>query len=149
MLASTSTRMAYLAVSKRELSHKYHTAPTYRRFCPKSESLIKFVITMSSNLSTLLSARRYASAVLVYCVSLSLCLSQTGVVSKRMNGSSSFWRNGFLRPVLSCILFKFEYLRKYRHFPLELCRRPKLWTIKNFATARRSSQHVVSAVRQK
>ena len=48
----------------------------------------------------LLPARRYASAGNIYghvsvSVYLSVCLSQVGVLSKRVDGSSWFWRGGF------------------------------------------------------
>jgi len=65
------------------------------------------------------------------CVCLSVCLSQVGVLLKWLTDRAGFWRGGFFRPVLHCVLRKFRYLqnkgtslwnfflnsglRKYRH----------------------------------
>jgi len=54
-----------------------------------------------------------------------LCLSQVGVLSKRLNESSWFLACELPPPVLHCVKRKFGYLQK-GHFPLELC--PKLRT---------------------
>ena len=52
-----------------------------------------------------------------------VCLSQVGVLSKKMNGLIwFFFHGGFFRPVLHCVLRK--YWQGY--FPLQLF--PKLWT---------------------
>ena len=40
------------------------------------------------------------------------CLSQVGVLSKRMNESSCFWHMSFLPPVLHCVKTKLGYLQK-------------------------------------
>jgi len=42
----------------------------------------------------------------------SVCPSQVGVLSKRLNESSWFWRVSFLPPVLHCVKRKFGYLQK-------------------------------------
>ena len=39
------------------------------------------------------------------------CLSQVGVLSKRMNESSWFWHGSFLPPILHCVNRKFGYLQ--------------------------------------
>jgi len=59
-------------------------------------------------------------------VSVCVCLSQVGVLLKRLNESGWFWHVSFLPPVLHCVKRKFGYLQKQGHFPLELC--PKLRT---------------------
>ena len=60
---------------------------------------------------------------------MALCLSQVGVLSKRMDWSSWVWHEGF-RSIL-------------RYFPLELCH--KLWTFKiSPCAAWRSSQRVAN-----
>jgi len=60
-------------------------------------------------------------------VSVSVCLSQVGVLSKEMNRLIWFWHGIFFRPVLHCVLRKFSYLLKYRYFSLELF--SKLWIL--------------------
>ena len=53
---------------------------------------------------------------------LCLCLSQVGVLSKWMDGSSWFLAYiGFFRPILHCVIRKFRYLQKLMYFPPELC----------------------------
>jgi len=54
-------------------------------------------------------------AMLVRC----LCLSQVGVLLKRLNDSSWFLHGNFLRPILLCVTMTFRYLQKL--LSLELC----------------------------
>jgi len=78
-----------------------------------------------------LSARRYASAALVVargvsvCASICVCLSQVGVLSKRLRRSSWFCHGGFLPPILPLYDTEIRVHPKIR-LSLELC--PKLWT---------------------
>jgi len=54
----------------------------------------------------------------------SVCLSQVGVLSKRLNESGWFLARELpytLPPVLHCVIRKFRYLQKYWYFRLELC----------------------------
>jgi len=57
-------------------------------------------------------ARCCASVVLVVGLCLSVCPSQDGVLSKRVNESSWFWHVSFLPPVLHCFKRQFGYLQK-------------------------------------
>jgi len=60
-----------------------------------------------------LPARRYASSGTNNGpVCLTVCLSQVGVLSKRMNELSWFWHGGFLLPILHCVKRKFGCLQK-------------------------------------
>ena len=65
-----------------------------------------------------LPARRYGSAgtscgPVFVSVCLSVCLSQVGVLSKRVGGLSwFFWHVGFFQPVPHCGVRKFRYLQK-------------------------------------
>ena len=43
--------------------------------------------------------------------SLSVRLSQAGIVSKRLDESSWFWHGGFLPPIPHCVIRKFGYLQ--------------------------------------
>jgi len=56
-------------------------------------------------------------------VHLSVCLSQAGAVSKRLNGSSRFWHGSFLPLYCKDI----PVATKIRYFPLQLC--PKFYTL--------------------
>jgi len=80
-------------------------------------------------------------------VRLSVHLSQAGIVSKQLDESSWFWHGVFLPriPHSHCVIRKYGYLQKLGYFPLGL--RPKLWTLKKFATASRSrcQQHSSSS----
>jgi len=52
-----------------------------------------------------LPARRYASAGTSYGpVSICLCLSQVGVLSKRLTNRAGFWHDSFLTPILHVFL---------------------------------------------
>jgi len=65
-------------------------------------------------------------------VCLSVCLSQVGVVSKRMNESSwVFWHKSFLRLILHRVLRKFGYLQNNGTLS-------KTLDFENFATASQS-----------
>jgi len=68
--------------------------------------------------------RRSVSVCLFVC--LSICPSQAGVVSKRLDESSLFWHGGFLP---QCVIRRFICLQKLRYFLLELC--PKLRTFRH------------------
>ena len=50
------------------------------------------------------------------CACLSVCPSQVGVQSKRMDASSWFWPGGFFRPILRCVVRKFRYPNKHGYF---------------------------------
>jgi len=60
----------------------------------------------------LFTARCYASAVIAVglCPSVSVRLSQVGVLSKRCKNRAGFWHVSFLPPVLHCVK-KFGYLQ--------------------------------------
>ena len=45
-------------------------------------------------------------------LSVCLCLSQVGVISKGIDGLTWFWHGGFFRPVLHCVIGKFRHLYK-------------------------------------
>jgi len=49
-------------------------------------------------------------------VCLSVCLPQVGVLLKWL-GSSCFWHGCFFRPVLHCVIRKFEYIYKHTVLP--------------------------------
>jgi len=49
--------------------------------------------------------------VLAMALCLSVCPSQVGVLSKR------FWNGCFFRPILHCVITKFEYLEKNKGRP--------------------------------
>ena len=67
---------------------------------------------------------RYMLSLCVYIsVHLSVCLSQAGAVSKRLNGSSRFWHGSFLPLYCKDI----PVATKIRYFPLQLC--PKFYTL--------------------
>ena len=70
-----------------------------------------------------LPALRYASAVLAIAMCPSVCPSQAGIVSKRLNGSRSFWRRGYPRLILHCDVNEFGLIKA---FPCGTF--PKLWT---------------------
>jgi len=74
-------------------------------------------------------ATLYASAVfaVVVCppVLPSVRPSQAGIVSKRLDKSSWFWREGFLPPIPHGVIKKFGYLQKLGYFPLEFCSKLK------------------------
>jgi len=83
-------------------------------------------------------ARRYSSAVCSSCMSvrLSFCLSHAGIVSKRLNGSSCFWRRSFLsRFTYPTLCYKDSGISKIRYFHLELFQSLEF---KKIATASRS-----------
>ena len=68
---------------------------------------------------------------------LSVCLSQAGVVSKRLDEWSWFLARRLPSTYTTLSCKEIWVSPKLRYFCLELC--PKLWTLKNFATASRSS----------
>ena len=91
---------------------------------------------------------RYSVYAVVTC--LSVCPSVTSRYCIKTTGrieSSWFWHGVFLPriPHSHYVIRKYGYLQKLGYFPLGLC--PKLWTLKNFATASRSrcQQHSSSS----
>jgi len=64
----------------------------------------------------ILPVRCYVGMVLAVTSSLSVCLSQVGVLSKRLKRSSSFLASGFLWRILCCVGRQFGYLQKYEDF---------------------------------
>jgi len=97
---------------------------TYPTLCYKEIGVspkIRVLSTSSGTLSQTLdlenfatASRRYASAVLAMalsvCLSVCLCLSQVGVMSKRLDKSSWVWNGGFLRLILHCVVRKLVHL---------------------------------------
>ena len=59
----------------------------------------------------------YPRDAMLACVCLSVCLSQVGLLSKRLNESSRFWHGNFLPAILHHVKRKFGYLPS---IPLEL-----------------------------
>ena len=56
---------------------------------------------------------KYSYGTASVCLSASLCLSQVGVLSKRLKKASwFFWLASFLPPVVQCIVMKFRYLQR-------------------------------------
>jgi len=45
-------------------------------------------------------------------LAMALCLSQVGVLSKRLNESGWFWHGSFIPPIVHCIVRKFDYRQK-------------------------------------
>jgi len=86
----------------------------------------------------IITTRRYGRAVfaVVMSVRLSVCLSQAGVVSKRLYEWSWFLARRLPSTYTTLSCKEIWVSPKLRYFCLELCH--KLWTLKNFATASRS-----------
>jgi len=101
------------------------------------QSCLQYTTTSRQcDVSTPFTARRYASAIYAVVVCPSVCLSQAGIVSKRLHESNCFWYGGFLPSIPHCLIRKFGYLQKLGYFPLGLY--PKLRTYNNFATRSRT-----------
>ena len=49
---------------------------------------------------------------------VSVCLSQVGVLLKRMDELGLFWHRSFFRHILHCDVRKLGYLQKQGYFPL-------------------------------
>ena len=84
--------------SKCATMHTPVTMPNARRFLLYQRGICYMVYA------------RYMHCVCL-CVCLSVCLSVSVTIrcpTKRLNGLSRFWRGGFLRPILSCIIRKFR-----------------------------------------
>ena len=90
---------------------------------------------------------RVLAMALCLSVSVCVCLSQVGVLLKRINKSGWFWHGSFLRPILHCIIRKFGYLRKIRVTPSgTLLTTPDF---ENFATIGRSSKRVTNLAQER
>ena len=99
-----------------------------------------------------LPARRYASAGTSYgpvsvCLSVRVCLSQVGVLSKRMNDPSwVFLHGGFFGPILHYVEIQISTTMSILS---SVGRCPKLRTLKNFTTSYRSSKRVINLARER
>jgi len=65
--------------------------------------MIKFTVSFIFYPRNIMLARVLSMAQLC----LSVCLSQVGVLSKRLNELNWFWRGSFLSPILHCVKRKF------------------------------------------
>ena len=93
-----------------------------------------------------LNARRYASAGTSYGpVSVSLCMPQVGVLSKRINESGWFFWHGSFLPTLSCK--EIQVPSKIKVLPSGTLL--QTLDLENFATAYRSSKRVVNLARER
>ena len=104
--------------------------------------------TGHSQSASFLSARRYPSAGTSYGpVSVSVCLSQVGVLSKWMDGSSWFLAFRLLSTYTTRFLKDIHMSTRIRAFPSATL--SKTQDLENFASAYRSSKRAVNLARER
>jgi len=118
------------------------------KFCTRefeTSWLWRFVIKFTVSFFYFLPAQHYASAGTIHGPAVSVSLSQVGVLSKRLNELSWFWRGSFLSPILHCVKRKFGISKIKVLIPGTLSQNLDL---EYFGLVYRSSKRVIDFARE-